>query len=72
MPVLVVVSAIFFGTDELRIFNLMFPQLNLIAMFFAVLVLNYVCLDGKTNYFQGAALVIVYILLIVTFFFAYL
>nr|CAG4711057.1 unnamed protein product [Naegleria fowleri] len=71
MPVLVVVSAILFGSNESRVFNLMFPQLNLIAIFFSILVLNYVCLEGKTNYFQGSALVIVYILLVVTFFFAY-
>ncbi|KAG2373961.1 hypothetical protein C9374_011626 [Naegleria lovaniensis] len=71
MPVLVVVSAILFGSNESRVFNLMFPQLNLVAIFFSILVLNYVCLDGKTNYFQGSALVIVYILLVVTFFFAY-
>ncbi|EFC44904.1 predicted protein [Naegleria gruberi] len=71
MPVLVLVSALLFSGDELRIFNLMFPQINLIAIFFGVLVLNFVCLDGKTNYFQGSALVIVYILIVVTFFFAY-
>jgi len=71
IPCLVAFSAILFSTsDATRIFNLLFPQMHLIAIFFAVIVLNYVSLEGRTNYFQGSALVIVYILIVVTFFFA--
>ncbi|KAL9654950.1 hypothetical protein ABK040_008740 [Willaertia magna] len=71
IPILVIFSAIIFQNDTNKVFSLTFPRLDLVAIFFAVIILNYVTIDGKSNYFHGISLVIVYIILVVSFFFAY-
>ncbi|KAL9648142.1 hypothetical protein ABK040_007507 [Willaertia magna] len=72
IPILVVFSSIIFPNDPSRVFLLNFPTMHLVAIFFAVTILNYICLEGKSNYFQGSTLVIVYLLIVLCFFFTYL
>jgi len=50
-------------------FTLIFPTLDLFAVIFSVTILNYITFDGKANYFQGAALIIIYALLVAAFWF---
>ncbi|KAF0979643.1 hypothetical protein FDP41_001311 [Naegleria fowleri] len=71
VPALVIFSVIIFQDDFTKVFSLTFPQLDLVAIFFAVIILNYVTIDGKSNYFHGFSLTVVYILIIIAFFFAY-
>jgi Ca2+:H+ antiporter len=69
MPVLVAASAIFNSGSSVGSFTLIFPLLNLGAVVFAVLVLNYVSIRGKSNYFEGASLVFIYALLVAAFYY---
>lgn len=71
IPALVIFSTIIFQNDITKVFSLTFPQLDLVAIFFAVIILNYVTIDGKSNYFHGFSLIIVYVIIVVAFFFAY-
>ncbi|ELR15277.1 Hypothetical protein ACA1_220160 [Acanthamoeba castellanii str. Neff] len=65
LPVLVGWSAI---VDH-DVSILMFPMFMVFAIIFAVIIVNYLSIEGKANYFKGCALVIVYILFIVGLFF---
>ncbi|CAH1777879.1 unnamed protein product, partial [Owenia fusiformis] len=49
---------------------LVFTDIHLWSVIFAVIMMNYVFQDGKSNYFQGTALVLVYLALIAMYFFA--
>ena len=68
MPVLVVLSWLFSpaNTDA---FTLVFPALDLVSVVFAVIILNYISIEGVANYFTGTALVILYLLFVAAFFF---
>ncbi|XP_052399960.1 uncharacterized protein cax2 [Carassius gibelio] len=51
-------------------FVLIFSDLHLWASIFSVLVVNYIFMDGKSDYFQGTALVVVYLILLALYYFA--
>ncbi|KAA0724435.1 hypothetical protein E1301_Tti003703 [Triplophysa tibetana] len=51
-------------------FVLLFSDLHLWASIFSVLLVNYIFMDGKSDYFQGTALVGVYLILLAMYFFA--
>lgn len=51
-------------------FVLVFSDLHLWASIFSVIVVNYSFMDGKSDYFQGTALVVVYLILLAMYFFA--
>ncbi|XP_019934782.2 uncharacterized protein [Paralichthys olivaceus] len=51
-------------------FVLLFSDLHLWASMFSVIVVNYIFMDGKSDYFQGAALVVVYLILLALYYFA--
>ncbi|KAL0968384.1 hypothetical protein UPYG_G00266170 [Umbra pygmaea] len=51
-------------------FVLIFCDLHLWASIFSVILVNYIFMDGKSDYFQGTALVVVYLILLATYFFA--
>ncbi|ROL43966.1 Low affinity vacuolar monovalent cation/H(+) antiporter [Anabarilius grahami] len=51
-------------------FVLIFSDLHLWASIFSVIVVNYSFMDGKCDYFQGTALVVVYLILLAMYFFA--
>uniref|UniRef100_A0A672YUJ2 Putative cation exchanger C521.04c n=1 Tax=Sphaeramia orbicularis TaxID=375764 RepID=A0A672YUJ2_9TELE len=51
-------------------FVLIFSDLHLWASIFSVILVNYIFMDGKSDYFQGAALVVVYFILLALYYFA--
>uniref|UniRef100_A0A8C5WLM8 Sodium/calcium exchanger membrane region domain-containing protein n=1 Tax=Leptobrachium leishanense TaxID=445787 RepID=A0A8C5WLM8_9ANUR len=65
IPILVLFSA-FYPTG----FTLIFSDLHLWASMFSVILMNYIFMDGKCDYFQGTVLVFVYFILLATYFFA--
>eukprot|EP01102_Stenamoeba_stenopodia_P006432 TRINITY_DN1760_c0_g1_i1.p1 TRINITY_DN1760_c0_g1~~TRINITY_DN1760_c0_g1_i1.p1 ORF type:complete len:840 (+),score=175.13 TRINITY_DN1760_c0_g1_i1:317-2836(+) len=67
-PILILLSALITNEGEPS-FTLIFPALDLFAVIFSVTILNYITFDGKANYFQGAALIIIYALLVAAFWF---
>ncbi|XP_028306301.1 cation/H+ exchanger protein 1 isoform X2 [Gouania willdenowi] len=51
-------------------FVLVFSDIHLWASIFSVILVNYIFMDGKCDYFQGTALVMVYLILLALYFFA--
>ncbi|XP_069765428.1 cation/H+ exchanger protein 1 isoform X6 [Narcine bancroftii] len=51
-------------------FNLLFSDLHLWASIFSVILMNYIFMDGKCDYFQGTALVVVYLIIMAMYYFA--
>ncbi|XP_068587491.1 cation/H+ exchanger protein 1 isoform X4 [Cebidichthys violaceus] len=51
-------------------FVLVFSDIHLWASIFSVILVNYIFMDGKCDYFQGTALVVVYLILLALYFFA--
>ncbi|KAK7895352.1 hypothetical protein WMY93_020677 [Mugilogobius chulae] len=51
-------------------FVLLFSDIHLWASIFSVILVNYIFMDGKCDYFQGTALVVVYFILLALYFFA--
>uniref|UniRef100_A0A667YE45 Cation/H+ exchanger protein 2 n=1 Tax=Myripristis murdjan TaxID=586833 RepID=A0A667YE45_9TELE len=65
IPVLVLFNA-FYDVG----FVLLFSDLHLWASIFSVILVNYIFMDGKSDYFQGTVLVVVYLILLALYFFA--
>uniref|UniRef100_A0A8C5E4P3 Putative cation exchanger C521.04c n=1 Tax=Gouania willdenowi TaxID=441366 RepID=A0A8C5E4P3_GOUWI len=65
IPLLVLFNAVFDVG-----FVLLFSDLHLWASIFSVILVNYIFMDGKSDYFQGTALVVVYFILIALYYFA--
>ncbi|XP_049578817.1 uncharacterized protein [Syngnathus scovelli] len=51
-------------------FVLLFSDLHLWTSIFSVILVNYIFMDGKSDYFQGTALVVVYLILLALYYFA--
>ncbi|XP_034019255.1 cation/H+ exchanger protein 1 [Thalassophryne amazonica] len=51
-------------------FILVFSDIHLWSSIFSVILVNYIFMDGKCDYFQGTALVVVYLILLALYFFA--
>eukprot|EP01087_Luapelamoeba_hula_P004218 TRINITY_DN1415_c0_g1_i1.p1 TRINITY_DN1415_c0_g1~~TRINITY_DN1415_c0_g1_i1.p1 ORF type:complete len:814 (+),score=122.03 TRINITY_DN1415_c0_g1_i1:218-2659(+) len=68
-PVLVVFSAIVHGGAAADSFILVFHPFSFFAIIMAVLVVNYISIEGVANYFKGATMVICYLLFVTTFYF---
>uniref|UniRef100_A0A096MHR4 Cation/H+ exchanger protein 1 n=1 Tax=Poecilia formosa TaxID=48698 RepID=A0A096MHR4_POEFO len=51
-------------------FVLVFSDIHLWASIFSVILVNYIFMDGKCDYFQGTALVAVYFIVLAVYFFA--
>jgi Ca2+:H+ antiporter len=64
VPVLVI-AGILMG----RPFSLVFTILELAAVFLAAIILNLIAHDGKSNWFEGIMLVVVYMIIAIGFFF---
>ena len=66
VPILVFVSEISLVQDEdpMKHFTLIFPDLQVFAVFFSAILMNYVFQDGKSDYFQGVVLLIIYIIML--------
>ena len=70
MPLLVLFSALYNHGAAVDSFTLIFPWLDVIAVTLALLVVNYISIDGKANYFIGSALFITYLILVLAFWYA--
>jgi Ca2+:H+ antiporter len=64
VPVLVI-AGILMG----RPFSLVFTILELVAVFLAAIILNLIAHDGKSNWFEGIMLIVVYMIIAIGFFF---
>jgi len=64
VPVLVI-AGILMG----RPFSLVFTILELAAVFLAAIILNLIAHDGKSNWFEGIMLTVVYMIIAIGFFF---
>ncbi|XP_058481350.1 cation/H+ exchanger protein 1 isoform X1 [Solea solea] len=51
-------------------FVLVFSDIHLWSSIFSVILVNYIFMDGKCDYFQGTALVVIYLILLALYFFA--
>ncbi|XP_038155942.1 low affinity vacuolar monovalent cation/H(+) antiporter-like [Cyprinodon tularosa] len=51
-------------------FVLLFSDQHMWASIFSVILVNYIFMDGKSDYFQGTALVVVYLILLASYYFA--
>lgn len=70
MPALTAISSILGATGKNgEPFNLIFPLLAVFAVMLAVITFNYISSEGKTNYFVGASMVIIYLILVASFYF---
>ncbi|XP_031593143.1 low affinity vacuolar monovalent cation/H(+) antiporter isoform X1 [Oreochromis aureus] len=65
IPILVLFNA-FYDVG----FVLIFSDQHLWASIFSVILVNYIFMDGKCDYFQGTALVVVYLILLAQYYFA--
>lgn len=65
IPILVLFNAIYDVG-----FVLLFSDLHLWTSIFSVILVNYIFMDGKSDYFQGTALVVVYLILLALYFYA--
>ncbi|XP_062839417.1 uncharacterized protein LOC100559220 isoform X1 [Anolis carolinensis] len=63
---IVVLFTVFYPTD----FILVFSDLHVYASIFSVVLMNYIFMDGKCDYFQGTVLVMVYFILMAVYYFA--
>ncbi|EGC39571.1 hypothetical protein DICPUDRAFT_45117 [Dictyostelium purpureum] len=69
MPVLVFICAVVNHLSSNGSFTLIFPLMDFFAIFFGVTVMNLVFNNGRTNYFIGSTLVIIYLVIVFCFFF---
>ncbi len=51
-------------------FILVFPLFSVFAIIMSVIIVNYISIEGVTNYFKGASLTIIYLLFVAAFFFS--
>ncbi|XP_020633426.3 uncharacterized protein LOC110070124 isoform X1 [Pogona vitticeps] len=63
---IVVLFTVFYPTG----FILVFSDLHVYASIFSVVLMNYIFMDGKCDYFQGTVLVMVYFILLAVYYFA--
>jgi Ca2+:H+ antiporter len=64
VPILVLISEVFnFG------FTLVFSFFEVVAVFMAVMIINYLSADGRCNWLEGAQLISVYFIIAIAFFF---
>jgi Ca2+:H+ antiporter len=64
VPILILVTRI--GIPD---FHFLFDNFSAVAIIFATLFFNYVSIDGRSNYFEGCALLTLYSLLAVAFYY---
>ena len=61
MPILVLISEVLLKNDDTKNhFTLVFPNMYTFTAFFSTILMNYIFQDGKSDYFQGATLIIIY------------
>jgi Ca2+:H+ antiporter len=68
VPLLVVLGATL-NPDEHKPFNLIFSLFSVFSAMISVITFNYIAQDGKTNYFVGTSLLVIYLTLVAAFYF---
>jgi Ca2+:H+ antiporter len=58
--------------DEKQAFTFIFPNIQVYTVAIAGLILCYVSIEGSCNYMQGASLLILYTVIMITFYIKYL
>lgn len=71
MPIYVGMAAILFHLVGKQTYTFILPRLHIFGIWFSVLILNYLTIDGRTNYLEGVALLIVYVVMITAIYFVY-
>lgn len=69
IPFLVLISGAAYGSRTVGSFVLIFPLLTVFAVILAVMTSNYIAAEGRTSYFTGTSLVIIYLIFICSFWF---
>lgn len=75
IPSLVLYSIFFISNQESLInvkdsmFTLIFPKWDLVASLISVVLFTYIYAEGKSNYFKGSILILIYIIVIIGFYF---
>ncbi|CCH43455.1 Ca2+/H+ antiporter [Wickerhamomyces ciferrii] len=75
IPSLVLYSIFFIGDKESLVnvkdsmFTLIFPKWDLVASIISVVLFTYIYAKGKSNYFKGSILILIYIIVIIGFYF---
>ncbi|KAL6047436.1 Low affinity vacuolar monovalent cation/H(+) antiporter [Balamuthia mandrillaris] len=69
VPVLVGFSGLYHHGSPDNSMTLIFPSFAFFAIIMSVLIINYISIEGKANYFKGVALVVCYVLFIAAFYF---
>eukprot|EP00762_Andalucia_godoyi_P005195 ANDGO_04034.mRNA.1 Putative cation exchanger C521.04c len=70
MPFLVFLSWAMFQNNPGDALTLIFAPLDVFSVFVAVIILSYISIDGRCNYFEGAALILVYLIFVMAFVFS--
>eukprot|EP00656_Telonema_subtile_P002213 TRINITY_DN10970_c0_g1_i2.p1 TRINITY_DN10970_c0_g1~~TRINITY_DN10970_c0_g1_i2.p1 ORF type:complete len:487 (-),score=112.88 TRINITY_DN10970_c0_g1_i2:37-1497(-) len=70
IPIMIFFSAYAgFIKDQQGAFTMIFSTFHTFAVFFSVIILNYISLAGRVNYFEGVALAVVYFVWVAAFMF---
>lgn len=68
IPALVVYSVVKGYTNVEQIFSLIFPRWDIIAALISIYLFTYIYAEGKSNYFKGVILILIYIVVLVGFY----
>lgn len=68
VPLLVILGATLTPEDT-NPFNLIFSLFSVFAVMISVITFNYIAQEGKTNYFIGTSLIVIYLALVASFYF---
>lgn len=60
-------QALLLHSDPAHGFVLIFQKHDIIVMIGAVLIINYVFIDGRSNYFTGATLLFTYLMIVASY-----
>lgn len=68
IPSLVIFSVLKGYTNVEQIFSLIFPRWDIIATLISIYLFTYIYAEGKSNYFKGVILILIYIVVLVGFY----
>lgn len=68
IPSLVIFSVLKGFTNVEQIFSLIFPRWDIIATLISIYLFTYIYAEGKSNYFKGVILILIYIVVLVGFY----
>lgn len=69
IPSLVLYSMYMASTDVSQIFTLVFPRWDIIATLISIYLFTYIYAEGKSNYFKGVILILIYAVVMIGFWF---